>query len=332
VVNSPTSLTTWLDIPTGTSTGAYDLSVYNGNTDLSLNSAFSIIAGLLPQITSVDTNYSTPNTTLDVVISGLYTNFQSGSSTVWFSQGTNTIYANSVTVLDSVSLTANITLAPNDPFGFYDVNVSDYVDNTISLPYGFFVSDTVIGIVSVTGDSTTYDFGDSVTILITGMGTHFAVQGDTTTVWLAQAHRSEVPNIIAAHTHAISNTQISATFFIPSHVPTGYYDVFTYNTLDGELTQQKAIYLTATGITGTEADHIKVYPNPATNMLYIEAGNQEGISSVALTALDGTSALKVSGSQTSRQALDLSAVDPGIYILSVTGQSGTVSYRKIIVE
>ena len=96
----------------------------------------------------------------------------------------------------------------------------------------------------MTSDSTTYMLGDSsITIIITGSGTHFATQGDTTIVWLGQVHRSEVPNIFPVSVHFISNTQISATFNFPTNVPGGYYDIFTYNSIDGEMTKQWAVNL-----------------------------------------------------------------------------------------
>jgi hypothetical protein len=334
VINNANSLTTYLDIPFSATTGVYDLTVVDGGgTTYNLNSAFTVLAGLIPQITYVDTNYGALGSTLDVVISGTNTNFQSGSSTVWFTQGSATIYANLVTVSNPLSLTANITIPTGYPAGFYDVNVYDYTDNTVTLPYGFFVSDSTIGIVSVTGDSTTYNLGDSsITIIITGAGTNFAFQGDTTIVWLGQVHRSAVANIFATSTHVISNTRISATFHFPTNVPSGRYDLFTYNTIDGELTKQWALNLRATSIGNTGSDKIKVYPNPVNGKLFIESDSRENMQTISLTALNGTLVSKQSATEDKVQELNVQNVNSGIYILSVTDRTGAVTYKKIIVE
>ena len=331
IVNSSTSITTNVDIPFSVAPGVYDLSLTNGNNNYSLNSAFTVLAGQAPEISYVDTNYATTGTTLDVAISGTNTDFQSGSSTVWFSQGSTTIFANFVNVTNSGLLTANITLSLNYPAGFYDVNVYDNIDNVLTLPYGFFVGDSTIGIVSVTSDSTTYMLGDSsITIIITGSGTHFATQGDTTIVWLGQVHRSEVPNIFPVSVHFISNTQISATFNFPTNVPGGYYDIFTYNSIDGEMTKQWAVNLVSTGITATNADKIKVYPNPVSGKMYIESTGQS-IADISLTSLNGQVVLKKAGTA-KEEILNTESLESGIYILSVTDQSGATSYKKIVIE
>ena len=332
-VSNANSLTTYLDIPFWAGTGLYDLTVINGGNTTSLASAFTVLLGQLPQISYVDTNYSTTGVTLDVAISGTATNFQSGTNTsVWFTQGSSTIYANFVNVFNSLSLTANITIPANQPFGFYNVNVYDQNDGYLTLPYGFFVSDTTVGIVSVTGDTTVYNFGDSVTIIITGQGTHFAAQGDTTTVWLGQVHRSMVPNVFPVRTEVLSNTQIRATFYFNAQTPAGYYDVFVLNHTDGELTKIRAVNHLTNGIDGINADQISVYPNPASGKLYIESTNQVVMKSISLTSLTGAVVLNRAAAGGGKEVIDLQNIETGIYILSVTDQSGAISYKKILVD
>ena len=332
-VTSLTSISAYLDISFGNTTGAYDLTLNNGDSSYFLPSAFTVTPGPVPLITYVDTNYSSLGTTLDVVISGTNTNFQSGSSTVWFTQGSSTIYPNFINVTNSLSLTANITIPSNYPAGFYGVNVYDNIDNTLTLPYGFFVSDSTIGLLSVTGDSATYNLGDSnITLIITGAGTHFATSGDTTIVWLGQVHRSEVPNIFPVRVQFLSNTQISATFHFPNNIPSGNYDIFVYNPIDGELTKQWAVNLHATGINSINADNIKVYPNPVTGKLFIESDSKETITSIALTSLNGSLVSKQSGTSDHIQVVDVQNISSGVYILSVTDRTGTVVYKKVMVE
>jgi hypothetical protein len=332
-VNNASSLTTYLDIPFSAGTGLYDLTVINGGNTTSLASAFTVLLGQVPQITYVDTNYSSTCNTLDVTISGLGTNFQSGTNTsVWFTQGSSTIYANFVNILNSLSLTANVTVPCNQPFGFYDVNVYDSNDGVLSLPYGFFVSDTTVDIASVSGDTTVYNFGDSVTIIITGQGTHFAAQGDTNLVWLGQVHRSMVPNVFSVRTQVISNTQIRATFLFNSQTPPGFYDVFVFNHSDGELTKVRAVNHLTNGIDGINADQIKVYPNPASGKLYVESTNHVVMKSVSLTSLTGAVVLSRAATGNGKEVIDLQSIDAGVYILSVTDQTGAVSYKKIMVD
>jgi Secretion system C-terminal sorting domain len=333
VVNNATSLTTLIDIPFSANTGLYDLTVIDNGTTYSLASIFTVLAGPVPQITYVDTNYTSQGTTLDVTISGQNTNFQGGSNTyVWFSQGSNTIQVNSVNVISATSLVANVTVDINQPFGFYDVEVYDNTDGYMDLPYGFFVSDSTVGIVSVSGDTSVYNYGDSVTIVITGQGTHFASSGDTNTVWLGQVHRSMVPNVFPVSVQVLSNTQIRATFLFGPSTPQGYFDVFVSNQRDGELSKVRAVNHLTNGISEIDASNIKVYPNPVSSVLYIENTSATGISSLSLTSLTGALVLSQTASGAARQQLDLRHIDAGIYILGVTDQRGATSYRKIMIE
>ena len=337
VVNNASTITTYIDIPASTPTGVYSMSIYEGSSSIAsygLTSAFTVLAGLIPQISYVDTNYSALGTTLDVIISGTNTNFQSGSNTsVWFTQGSATIYPNYVNSTSATSVIANITIPSSYPTGFYDVNTWDNIDSYLTLPYGFFVSDSTVGIVSVTGDSTIYNLGDSnITIIITGAGTHFAMQGDTTIVWLGQIHRSAVPNIFPVSVHVISNTQISATFHFPYNVPAGTYDLFAFNHTDGELSKQLAINLRSTGIGSIDPDNIKVYPNPVSGKLYISSDAKLSLATISLTSLTGAVVLKQNASNAATQEVNVEHIQTGIYILTLTDKYGATTYKKVLVD
>jgi hypothetical protein len=324
-INSANSITAVVDIPYYTATGVYDVMV-EGYYTATAPSAFTVTQGAGPAITTVDTNYAAAGTTLDVAISGVNTHFASGTNTqVWFSQASGTyIYPNTVSVLDDLNLIANFTLDPAQDFGFYDVNVYDDQDNTLTLLNGFIVTDTSVGIITVS--SSGYGtIGDSATLVITAAGTHFGAPGTTTTVWLGEAHRSMVPNIIAAGVTVISPTQLSVHFNFPHGSSSGFYDVFVLNTQDGELTKERAFDLeAATGINDISADQITIYPNPTRDVLTLQVSSTLVGSAYTLTDLTGRTVQ--SGTVSSRvSTLSLTGMSEGLYMLHV----GSRSYKIV---
>jgi uncharacterized alkaline shock family protein YloU len=78
-------------------------------------------------------------TTINVAISGQNSNFQQGTTTVWFNQGSSTIYASNVNVSNNTSLVAQVGIPYGTPLGLYQTNVQDPIDNTISLVNSFTV-------------------------------------------------------------------------------------------------------------------------------------------------------------------------------------------------
>jgi Secretion system C-terminal sorting domain len=314
------TLTATLDIPFSSALGAYTLTVYGHGTARTLPAAFTVMAGPVPQLVSVDTNYADIGTTLDVTISGVNTHFQSGTGTyVYFNQGSNTIVPNSIQVINSTTIKANISISFNNLLGFYTANVYNPIDNYLQLVNGLYISDTIMHPI-VIGGSGSGTQGGTYSITITGTGTHFGTVGTTTTVWLAQHHRSVVSNIFPTVMQIVNPTQINATFGTLSNTPAGYYDVYVLNTKDGQLTKARAFMLNPTGVNEVETHAVHIYPNPLTDVFTLSVSTDILGSVYTLTDLSGQVVLKgtVPHETTTVSTAHLSS---GMYILQLGGRS-----------
>ncbi|MBN3035374.1 MAG: C10 family peptidase [Bacteroidales bacterium] len=94
---------------------------------------------------------------------------------------------------------------------------------------------------------------------------------------------------------------------------------------------------TSTGITnptGYTGDGCSVYPNPATDRLYIETGSiSSGQTDIRLFSLSGELLLSESRKvEDGRNTLELGleGLTPGSYLLQVTGDAGTVTHRVVV--
>jgi hypothetical protein len=129
-------------IPAGATLGWWDVFVYtSGYPTWSLYDGFEITQPVSEQtITDVDPDVAAPGQSLWVSITGEGTHFSQGSSTVttvWFTQGSNTIYANSVSVYNTASLDAYFSIGSSAPLGLWDVSVAVTGYPVVTLADGF---------------------------------------------------------------------------------------------------------------------------------------------------------------------------------------------------
>ena len=88
----------------------------------------------------VDPDVAAPGQSLWVSITGDGTHFEQGSSaitTVWFTLGSNTIYANSVSVYNTTSLDAYFSIGSSAPLGLWDLSVAVTGYPVVTLADGF---------------------------------------------------------------------------------------------------------------------------------------------------------------------------------------------------
>lgn len=71
----------------------------------------------------------------------------------------------------------------------------------------------------------------------------------------------------------------------------------------------------------------KLYPNPARDVSYISFSNEQQPLSVTISDISGSEVLKA---KTRSRKLDLSKINPGVYIVSIETKSGTMTKRLII--
>ncbi|HEY1902662.1 MAG TPA: Ig-like domain-containing protein [Terracidiphilus sp.] len=112
-VSSATQLTANISVSSSASVGNREITVTTNSQVVSLNNGFSVTAGT-PAITQINPNIGTDGQTLNVSLSGVYTNWVQGTTTISFGSG---ITVNSVTVSNATNLTANITIGASTPTG-----------------------------------------------------------------------------------------------------------------------------------------------------------------------------------------------------------------------
>lgn len=109
-----------------------------------------------------------------------------------------------------------------------------------------------------------------------------------------------------------------------------------YSSVDGgelfTLTQHPEILQWPTGIAGvTQKAALMVYPNPATNMLYISSENDDTIESIRLLDMTGKTVMhNMVGSKT-KHKIDIAHLPAGVYTLQCATNNG-IAIEKIIVR
>ncbi len=170
-VSDSTDAVATITIDPAAAIGSRNVTVTTGSEVATLTGGFSVLAGQ-PQLVSAAPGSAQAGTTVNVVITGEFTTFQQGFSTVTFASG---ITVNSVAVASITQLTANITLASNAPVGSSNVTVTTN-GQTETLINGFTVTPGTPAISQINPNIGSP--GQTVTVTINGQYTNW---GATTT-------------------------------------------------------------------------------------------------------------------------------------------------------
>jgi hypothetical protein len=237
-VSSNTSLIAQVGIPYGTPLGLYQTNVQDPIFTISLANSFTVVANPnSPTIVNVNPSSTMEGTSLTVAISGQNTNFQQGTTTVWFNQGSSTIYASNVNVNSNTSLDAFFNIPFGTPLGLYDTNVQDPVDNTVTSTNSFTITanPNAPELISVTPNNG--DINTTIPVTISGQNTNF-LQGTGTLVFVQGSSTLITSNLLFN-----TNTNLGATLTIPPNAFPGYYDVYFTNALDGTMLLISGFYV-----------------------------------------------------------------------------------------
>lgn len=238
-VSSATDLTAQLGIPYGTPLGLYQTNVQDPvDNTISLPASFTVIANPnSPAIVSVSPSATMEGTSLTVSISGQNTNFQQGTTTVWFNQGSSTIYSSNVNVNSLTNLDAYFNIPYGTPLGLYNTNVNDPVDNTVTSINSFTITanPNAPQLISVNPDTGT--LGSTLPVTISGQNTNF-LQGTGTLIFMQGSSTLYTSGIVYN-----TNTTLDAILTIPSDANPGYYDVYFTNPLDGTMLLVDGFYV-----------------------------------------------------------------------------------------
>jgi hypothetical protein len=82
-----------------------------------------------------------------------------------------------------------------------------------------------------------------------------------------------------------------------------------------------------TGITVPKADDTKLYPNPFTSAITLEAGNHNEISGVSIFDIMGRQVETVGNSEIKSTLTIGSSLNPGIYVIQVNRKNETKTYK-----
>ena len=216
-VSSPTSAVANITISPSATIASRNVTVTTGGQIASITGGFSVLAGV-PSLLSALPTSAQAGTSANVVITGQFTNFQQGFSSVSFGSG---ITVNLVTVANATQLTASITVAPNASVGTRTVTVDTNSQN-VQLNNGFAVTAGSPAITQINPNIGTD--GQTLNVNITGIYTSW-VEG-TTTVSFGSGI---TVNLVTVG----SPTTLTANISIGASTPTGPVNVTT--TTGGEM-------------------------------------------------------------------------------------------------
>ncbi|MFI5222489.1 MAG: T9SS type A sorting domain-containing protein [Bacteroidia bacterium] len=174
-VISDTTFKANITVPSNSPGGPYTLQMVWRSNYRTLTNAFVVIA---PYIVGVSPSAIFKEQTLDVIITGQFTHFDQGSSTInFYPSGSlfSMLTINSVSALSPTSLKLNITAPSNALEGSYDLGIAHSLDGNLGLKGAISVQHSSIA--SISPDSVPR--GQTLNITINGNYTHF-IQGSTT--------------------------------------------------------------------------------------------------------------------------------------------------------
>lgn len=190
-------------------------------------------------LSGVNPDQAMQGQTLQLTVSGQNTNFMQGTSvSVNLRQGTSTIlYPNNIALVSNTALFATFSFTyQNDP-GFYDLYVWDQPDGEMLLEDAFEILENPEQPQLLSAEPNVAQQGQTLDVLISGQYTHF--QASTTLVWLDHGNYLIFPQ----SQQIISETEVLANFSFQFYHPTGFYDVGTYDFMDGELILENGFFI-----------------------------------------------------------------------------------------
>ncbi|MGA9977890.1 MAG: Ig-like domain-containing protein [Candidatus Sulfotelmatobacter sp.] len=225
MVTSATTAVANITISQTATIGSRNVSVTTGAQVASITGGFSVLAGV-PALLSASPSSAQAGTTANVVITGEFTTFQQGFSTVALGDG---IITNVVTVSSLTQLTANVTIPSNASVGNTYISVTTS-GQTVTLNNAFAVTAGTPVITEINPNIGTP--GNSVTVTIYGQYTNW-VNGTTTASFGPGISVGGAADGVSGPVTVNSATNLTAQLAIASNAALGPVDVIT--TTGGEV-------------------------------------------------------------------------------------------------
>jgi len=219
-VNSQTSATVQLAVPSSAIPGVQNITVTTGGEIAALANAFTVI-GTTPYISSVSPSSAQQGQTLNVEIQGVNTNFSSTAPASMLADFTGEIKVNSITVNSPTDVVVNIMVSQVANVGPITARLTsiDSLGNSTIFPFTFSVTPSAASIVSVTPNSVPQ--GGQVTLAVTGLNTIWN-QSTTTAAFNPEPFGNPIVNQVTI----TDATDAKLNITVPTSTPPGSYSFY----------------------------------------------------------------------------------------------------------
>lgn len=176
--------------------------------------------------------------------------------------------------------------------------------------------------------------GEQLTVTFSGINTHFLNASQTQTQIVFMQGSSITNSIQVFSATATSNTTLIADIFIQSSAVIGKYAVRIFNSIDGFMNLPdgfEVVFNQALAKLFGTKNNVKVYPNPATNVIKIES--DDAIEMVVISDLSGRTCFQQELNNMSKEwtlRLDETKLNAQIYLITIKTASGTQTKKLSI--
>jgi hypothetical protein len=313
--------------------GDYDVTVMNWELgDVTLIDGFHLLPSAdLPKLLSVSPEDAFQGTRVTLIIKGENTQFDAEGNTalVTLKQDGEELYCTDAHVVDALTLEAEYVFSYVNWTGQRELIVETPLDGKMTLENSFDILEAEANpsIVSVVPDSA--DRGDTLTISVSATGTIF-MQG-TTSLYLSQDDFV----INATNGTIVNDTLITGDFNFLNTDPLGKYNV-NINNYSGwpSFSLPDGFTLQLFNFMGEKESHalLTVYPNPATDVLFIKRNFKSG-GTFYLKVFDISGRLlleDIIDNNISEKQLDISSFPKGTYLLKIVEDQNEQIERFVI--
>jgi hypothetical protein len=167
--------------------------------------------------------------------------------------------------------------------------------------------------------------GSTINVNVTGQNTNFTEGAGTTLSFSFEQIGSTIVNSY----NIINDLNLEANITIPSEIPPGTYNVFTNNSVDGNLTLTNSFQIIETvNIDNLDNVDITVYPNPTTNNLIVSSNITENLQ-YTIFSINGKTIEKgnINSEITNLNTANLAS---GIYYIKLNNNKSNLQTFKII--
>jgi plastocyanin len=311
VVVNNTQITADFSIPSDASIGNYSVHV----DDMEQANGFTVLSAQVPALAGIDPDNGEQGYTVSSTITAENTSFEGTSPAVSLSLHANPgeiVSGSNVVVVNNTTLTADFNLPYDASPGLWDLHVDD-----LSLDNSFTVLEVTPSIVSIDPDAANQ--GESVTSQVLAEDSHFTVEEPIVSL----SFSSDPEEIIyASDVSILSDTELHATFNIPTDASTGKWDVHVGSMI---LVEGFTVNLLA-GLGDLNKNDISIYPNPASEKFSIE-----NVSNATVTIFDSNGSKIASQYITeTNKTFDISNLPVGIYLVNIVKDKKLLTSRLIV--